>query len=111
METYGRPPRKLPTRATRQEKHKSSDAHQGSLQIPVEFLREYDSNLGQLVHHYKECCKKKDHPTKGVYALCVIRDVSRRVLTFVARVPRLRVVSNCVPGTLATFHASCALCS
>ena len=54
VETSGRPPLKLPTRATRQEKHTSSDAHQRSLQILEEFLQEYDSNLGQLVHHYKE---------------------------------------------------------
>ena len=33
VETPRRPPLKLPTRATRQEKHKSSDAHQRSLQI------------------------------------------------------------------------------
>ena len=31
VENSGRPPRVLPTRATRQEKHKSSDAHQRSL--------------------------------------------------------------------------------
>ena len=79
VETSGRPPRVLPTRATRQEKHKSSDAHQRSLQILEEFLQDYDTSLGQLVHHYKECCKKKDHPTEGVYALRVIRAVSRHV--------------------------------
>ena len=37
VETSGRPPLKLPTRATRQEKHQSSDAHQRSLQILEEF--------------------------------------------------------------------------
>ena len=79
VETSGRPPRLLPTRATRQEKHKSSDAHQRSLQILEEFLQEYDSNLGQLVHHYKECCKKKDHPAEGVYAPRVIGAVSCHV--------------------------------
>ena len=79
VETSVRPPLKLPTRATRQEKHKSSDAHQRSLQILEEFLQEYDSNLGQLAHHYKECCKKKDHPAEGVYTLRVIRAVSRHV--------------------------------
>ena len=79
VETYGRPPRVLPTRATRQDKHKSSDAQHRSIQILEEFLQEYDSNLGQLVHHYKACCKKKDHPAEGVYALRVIRAVSRQV--------------------------------
>ena len=110
VETSGRPPLKLPTRATRQEKHKSSDAHQRSLQILEEFLQEYDSNLGQRVHHYKECCKKKDHPEK-VCTLCVSfvlsLDVSLAARTFVAGVLRvLRVVSSRVPGALATFHAS-----
>ena len=79
VETSGRPPRVFPTRATRQEKHKSSDAHQRSIQILEEFLQDYDSNLGQLVHHYKECCKKKDHHAEGVYALHVIRAFSRHV--------------------------------
>ena len=79
VETSGRPPRVLPTRAARQEKHKSSDAHQRTIQILEEFLQDYDSNLGQLVHHYKECCKKKDHPAEGVYAVRVIRAVSRHV--------------------------------
>ena len=46
VETSGRPPRVLPTKATRQEKHKSSDTHQRSLQILEEFLQEYDSSLG-----------------------------------------------------------------
>ena len=44
VETSGRPPRVLPTRATRQEKHKSSDAHQRSLQFLEEFPQEYDGN-------------------------------------------------------------------
>ena len=79
VETSGRPPRVLPTRATCQEKHKSSDAHQRRLQILEEFLQQYDGSLGQLVHHYKECCKKKDHPAEDVYALRVIRAVSRHV--------------------------------
>ena len=79
VETPGRPPRVLPTKATRHEKHKCSDAHQRSLQILEEFLQECDSNLWQLVHHYKECCKKKDHPAKGVHALRVIPAVSRHV--------------------------------
>ena len=50
-----------------------------SLQILKEFLQDYDSNLRQLVHHYKECCKKKDHLAEGVYALRVIRVVARHV--------------------------------
>ena len=81
VETSGRPPRVLPTKyqGNRQEKHKSSDAHQRTIQILEEFLQDYDSNLGQLVHHYKECCKKKDHPAEGVYAVRVIRAVSRHV--------------------------------
>ena len=79
VETSGRPPSLLPTRATRQEKHKSSDAHQRSLQILEEFSQEYDNSLGQLVHHYKACCKKKDHRAEGVYAWRVIRAVSRFV--------------------------------
>ena len=72
VETSGRPPRVLPTKATRQEKHKCSDAHQRSRQILEEFLQEYNNSVGQLVHHYKECCKKKDHLAEGVYALRVI---------------------------------------
>ena len=79
VETSGRPPRVLPTRATRQEKHKSSDAHHRSIQILEEFLQEYDSNPGQLVPHYKECSKKKDHTAESVCALRVIRVVSRHV--------------------------------
>ena len=79
VETSGRPPRVLPTKATRQEKHTCSDAHQRSLQILEEFLQEYDSSLGQLVHHYKEFCEKKDHRAEGVYALRVIRAVYRHV--------------------------------
>ena len=79
VETSGRPPRVSPTKATRQEKHKRSDARQRSLQILEEFVQKYDSSLGQLLHHYKECCKKKDHPAGGVYALRVIRAISRHV--------------------------------
>ena len=51
VETSGQLLRKLPTKATRQEKHKSSDAHQRSLQILEGFLQEYESNVGQPVHH------------------------------------------------------------
>ena len=115
VDTSGRPPRVLPTRATRQEKHTTNDAHQQSIQILEEFLQEYDSNPGQLVHHYKECCKKKDHPAERVYALRVIHAVSRHVpgRPDVRRACSavLRVVSYHVPAALATFHASRVFCS
>ena len=79
VETSGWHPRVLPTKATRQEKNKCSDAHQRSLQILDEFVQEYDSSVGQLVHRYKEYYKKRDHPAEGVYPLRVIRAVSRQV--------------------------------
>ena len=108
LETSGHPPRVLPTKATRQEKHKCSDAHQQILQILEKFLEEYDSSQGHLVHHYKECCKTT---LQKVCTLCMSfvmsLDMSLAALTFIARVLRvLRVVSNHVPGALAAFHAS-----
>ena len=57
VETHGRPPSKLPTGQTRQEKFTRSAHHVRSIEIPKSFFNnEYGYSLGIFVHHYKNCC-------------------------------------------------------
>ena len=57
VETHGRPPRKLPTGQTRQEKFTGSAHHVRSIEILKSFFNtEYGYSLGTFVHHYKNCC-------------------------------------------------------
>ena len=57
VETHGRPPSKLPTWQTRQEKCTGSAHHVQSIEILKSFFHsEYGYSLGTLVQHYKNCC-------------------------------------------------------
>ena len=56
VETHGRPPRKLPTWQTRQEKFSGSAHHVRSIEILKSFFNNGDGySLGTFVHHYKNC--------------------------------------------------------
>ena len=57
VETHGRPPSKLPTGQTRQEKFTGSAHRVRSIEILKSFFNnEYGYPLGTFVHHYKNCC-------------------------------------------------------
>ena len=57
VETHGRPPSKLPTGQTRQEKFTGSAHHVRSIKILKSFFNnEYGYLPGTFVHHYKNCC-------------------------------------------------------
>ena len=56
VETHGRPPSKLPTRQTREEKFGGSAHHVRCIEILKSFFsNEHGYSLGNLVHHYKNC--------------------------------------------------------
>ena len=55
-ETHGRPPSKLLTGQTRQEKFTGSAQHVRSIEILKSFFsNDYGYSLGTFVHHYKNC--------------------------------------------------------
>ena len=56
LETHGRPPSKLPTGQTRQEKFTGLANHVRSIEILKSFFNnDYGYSLGTFVHHYKNC--------------------------------------------------------
>ena len=56
VETHGRPPSKLPSGQTRQEKFTGSAHHVRCIEIlKSSFSNEYGYSLGTFVHHYKNC--------------------------------------------------------
>ena len=110
VETHGRPPSKLPTGQTRQEKFTRSAHHVRSMENLKSFFNNEDGySLGTFVHHYKNCCGQLKAETALKVCVCTTFRVlcmealpaSPGTVAGVARVEFVaHAVSACVPGDI-----------